>query len=113
MICRMHWPRWPAVHGAVSNAPATAAKYVTREPLGKASKSSRYGNGNSPDGGAEVAPLACPVVVVSEYRNPGWKVNVRLPPLGVISVCCRNQLLRSFERRLLAHTCTVPVDNPP
>ncbi len=58
-------------------------------------------------------PLPCPVVVVSEYTNPGWTVSEKLPPLGVMSDECTNQLDELLELTFVLHTCTVPVDSPP
>ena len=58
-------------------------------------------------------PFACPVVVVRLYTKPGWNCMVKLPPVGVTSATCANCCAGSAERRLVAQTCTGPVDSPP
>ena len=66
-----------------------------------------------PGPGLAPVPLPCPVVVVSEYTNPGWTVSEKLPPLGVMSEECTNQFEELLEFTFVLHTCTVPVDSPP
>ena len=72
---------------------------------------SRYGSRNAAGGGEVAVPFACPVVVVRLYTKPGCSVTVKLPPAGVTSGSWMK--LTDGSVRLVAQTCTVPVEAPP
>ena len=53
-----------------------SATYFASLPVPYPSKLSLYGNARPWLPGLLAVPLPCPVVVVSEYTKPGWRVSV-------------------------------------